>query len=147
MQVGTPEKPIQNKITITMYGNKDSPSLPHYGNKVIALREGILDIHGKPVSHTWSRVYQTANANTNQIILTDKVDWKIGDSIVIASTDYDHNQSEERQITAITNDGTRSTITLDQPLKFKHHAGIQTFEGKQFEMPAEVGLLSRTVVI
>ena len=73
LQIGTWEKPIQSKITVTLYGSKMSRFLPHYGNKVIALREGILDIHGTPVSHTWSRLDSTANVGTTQITLLDKV--------------------------------------------------------------------------
>jgi len=72
MQIGTEDKPIQSKITITIHGSRKDPSLPQYGNKVIALRDGILDIHGKPVSKTFSKLYHTVNSGQNQITLRYK---------------------------------------------------------------------------
>ena len=61
LQVGTRETPLTSKVVITLHGTKESKSLPHYGNKVIAVREGILDIHGTPVSHVYSRLDSTAD--------------------------------------------------------------------------------------
>ena len=46
MEIGTEEFPYTSKLTITMYGDEYTPALPIYGNKVIAVRNGILDMHG-----------------------------------------------------------------------------------------------------
>lgn len=46
MQVGTEKFPYTSKITITLYGNLYSPYIPIYGNKVIGVRHGVLDMHG-----------------------------------------------------------------------------------------------------
>lgn len=37
-----------------MYGVKASAEIPTYGNKVLAVREGTLDIHGIPRTKTWT---------------------------------------------------------------------------------------------
>ena len=39
-----------------MHGEKYSPELPIYGNKVIAVRNGVLDMHGIPRSPTWTEL-------------------------------------------------------------------------------------------
>jgi len=44
--IGTYDTPITNKIEIVLHGNKEDKQLPMYGNKVIAMNKGILDIHG-----------------------------------------------------------------------------------------------------
>ena len=77
------------------------------------------------------------------------LDWKVGEEIVIASTDYSGRNAEQRTIKSITNTSTNPVITFDEPLLFKHYAGIQYFGNnnpKDFiEMRAEVGLLTRNV--
>ena len=40
MEVGTEDFPYTSKLVITMHGDKYSPYLPIYGNKVIGVRFG-----------------------------------------------------------------------------------------------------------
>jgi hypothetical protein len=61
MEVGTEEFPYTSKITITMHGALEDPYLPIYGNKVIAVREGTLDMHGVK-KKTWSVLEKTVEA-------------------------------------------------------------------------------------
>ena len=75
MEVGTEEFPYTSKLTITMYGNKQSPEIPIYGNKCIAVREGTLDFHGAPRTPTWTELATTANAGATTITLNTAVDW------------------------------------------------------------------------
>ena len=56
MEVGTEQFPYTSKMIITMHGEKYSPELPIYGNKVIAVRNGVLDMHGIPRSPTWTEL-------------------------------------------------------------------------------------------
>ena len=46
MEVGTAEHVYSSKITITMHGTVADPYIPIYGNKVIGVRNGVLDMHG-----------------------------------------------------------------------------------------------------
>ncbi len=131
-----------------MHSNKESPEIPIYGNKVIGVRNGILDMHGVPRNPTWTELDTTVLPGQDTISLIRAVDWQVGESIVIAPTDYESTHSEERTITAIdrTNPN-KPVITLDSPLMFKHYSGKQTFGTTDFiEMRAEVGLLTRNVV-
>jgi hypothetical protein len=54
MEVGTEANPYTSKLTITMHGDVSSPALPTYGNKVIAVRKGILSMVGKERKVVWT---------------------------------------------------------------------------------------------
>jgi hypothetical protein len=69
MEVGTEEFPYTSKLTITMHGTVYDPYLPIYGNKVIAVRYGTLDLHGAPRLKTWTLMETTALPGANQITL------------------------------------------------------------------------------
>lgn len=71
------------------------------------------------------------------------LDWKVGEKIVIASTDFDGDHAEERTITGVSNNGL--TLELDSKLEYKHYAGEPTYGEESISMRAEVGLLSRNI--
>jgi hypothetical protein len=130
-----------------MFGTLRSIELPIFGAKVIALRNGTLDLHGTPVGVTWTYLSATANANSNQIQLKDPVGWQIGDQIVIATTGdkSSQGQTETNFITSISAD--KKTLTLQTPLKFQHLSISRTVGGVTVQIRAEVGLLSRNIVL
>lgn len=102
MEVGTEEFPYTSKITITMHGAIDDPYLPIYGNKVIGVRHGTLDMHG-PKRVSWTVLENTTEIGATQLTLREKVDWKVGEEIAIAATGYDGREGESRTIEAIDN--------------------------------------------
>lgn len=65
MEVGTEEFPYTSRLTITMHGTVYDPYLPIYGNKVIAVRFGTLDLHGVERTPTWTLMETTAEAGSN----------------------------------------------------------------------------------
>ena len=65
MEVGTEEFPYTSKITITMHGDKLDPEIVDYGTKVIAVRNGILEMHGNPREVIWTSLASTALAGDN----------------------------------------------------------------------------------
>jgi len=153
MQVGTKEFPYTSKLTITMHGEEYDPYIPLYGNKVLAVRYGRLDMHGQERVRSWTDLKFTANAGEDFLILNDMngddLDWQVGEKIVIASTDYDGHNSELRTITAISSTSTNPVVTLDSALDFTHFAGVETVGSGAddfIEMRAEVGLISRNIV-
>jgi hypothetical protein len=79
MEVGTPKFPYTSKITMTMHGTADDPYIPIYGNKVIALREGILEMHGTPKTPTWTVMDKTSEIGDTKITLHTEVNWVAGD--------------------------------------------------------------------
>ncbi|XP_067676837.1 fibrocystin-L-like isoform X2 [Haliotis asinina] len=147
LQVGTEDAPFQHKAIITLHGSLRAPELPIYGAKVLAVRNGTLDLHGKNVGVTWTRLASTAAAGATTITVEQPVHWLIGDSIAIATTGGRHSQKETevRTITAISSD--KMTLTLDTALKYSHLGVTLTFNGESVETRAEVGLLTHNVVV
>ncbi|XP_068189914.1 fibrocystin-L-like [Antennarius striatus] len=148
LQIGTEEEPFQHKAIITLHGHVRSAELPIYGAKTLAVREGVLDLHGIPVPVTWTYLAQTAPQGSTTITLMKEVTWKAGDEIVIASTGSRHSQKENEKMTiaAVSPDG--KTVTLTEPLKYIHLGVTITLpDGTQFEGRAEVGLLTRNIVV
>ncbi|XP_075128051.1 fibrocystin-L-like [Leptodactylus fuscus] len=148
LQIGTEQAPFQHKAIITLHGHLRSPELPLYGAKTLAVRQGTLDLHGIPVPVTWTRLAQTAQSGSSTLILQKSVTWKPRDEIVIASTGGRHSQSqnEKRTIQSVSADGTK--VTLTEPLLYKHLGISVTLpDGTVFEARAEVGLLTRNIVV
>lgn len=79
-----------------MHGDKFSPYLPTYGNKVIGVRFGILEMHGVARTITWTKMKATVAKGATSIELTEVTDWKVGERIVIATTSYSNEESETR---------------------------------------------------
>ena len=67
MEVGTEEFPYTSKITITMHSQLSDPYLPIYGNKVIGVRYGTLDMHGIVRNKTWTLLETTVEAGGSVI--------------------------------------------------------------------------------
>jgi len=159
LKVGTADDPFQNtKATITMHGHVKQLELPVYGTKVLAARNAEIDMHGRPVRRPWTRLASTASSGASSIVLSEQVlDWRVGDEIVIASTDFNPTHAEPRKITSIAGDW--KTIGLNESLSWTHIAEDRSYEPDggfsnsagareslhSFTMAAEVALLTRTV--
>ncbi len=50
-----------------MYGNVRSIKLPIFGSKVTAVRNGTIEMHGKNVGVTWTKLSVTANIGATSI--------------------------------------------------------------------------------
>lgn len=115
----------------------------------MGIRQGQLDIHGRPRRVTWTRLASTALANDTTLELQETVDWVPGDRIVIAPTSKDGNETEvsinimelgrsksieltlqENEVASVSPSG--RTVSLVQPLMFTHHGLTETFEDEQF---------------
>ncbi|KAA0710214.1 Fibrocystin-L Polycystic kidney and hepatic disease 1-like protein 1 [Triplophysa tibetana] len=148
LQIGTEQQPFQHKAIITLHGHLRSQELPVYGAKTLAVREGVLDLHGIPVPVTWTRLSQTAQSGSSTLTLMDAVTWKAGNEIVIASTGNRHSQRENelRRIASVSDDG--RTLNLTEPLTFTHLGlSVNLPDKTVFQARAEVGLLTRNIVI
>ena len=146
-QVGTEEEPFLSKTQIVLYGHLLSTEIPVYGAKTLALRRGILDIHGRPLNVTWTKLAMTAMAGSFMLHLQKYVDWDVGGSVVIASTSFSQRENEERIIQSISVGSEGSIITLTEPLDYEHISVKQTIAGRFIDTSGEVGYLTRNVVI
>jgi len=138
LQIGTEASPHTRKATITLTDKVPGEDINTMGDRGILLMRGTLSLHGDR-ENTWTKLSKTAQAGSTQIEVLNANQWRKGDEIVLASTDFDPRQAEKRTITAI--DG--NALTLDRPLEFMHFGEI-TFGVDQ---RGEVGLLTRNIKI
>ena len=143
--VGTEDAPFQAKTQIVLYGDVLSTKIPVYGAKTLALRQGSIDIHGKPLKITWTKLAETASASSTMLRLQDAVDWDIGGKIVIASTSFSQRENEELTIMDIQEGGT--VLIVDPPLEYDHISVKQVISGREIDTSAEVGYLTRNVIV
>jgi len=141
LEIGTEAKPHTRKATITLTDNVKGEDFGGLGggdrsDRGIMLMGGTLNMHGDR-KNTWTKLAQTAEAGANSIEVLNAAEWRVGDEIVLASTDFDPRQAERRTISAISG----NKITLDKKLDYMHFGKI-TFD---VDERGEVGLLSRNV--
>src|SRR6201985_813571 len=143
-EIGTEKVPHTRKATITFTDNVKGEDISGVGgtndkvDRGIMLMGGTLNLHGDR-QNTWTKLSKTAEAGSNSIEVLNAAGWRVGDMIVLASTDFDPHQAERRTIAAIHG----NTITLDKKLDSMHFGKI-TFD---VDERGEVGMLSRNIVI
>src|SRR6187399_1271279 len=143
LEIGSETSPHTRKATITLTDNvKDEDFGGMGGNdksdRGIMLMGGTLNLHGV-TKNTWTKLSATAAAGSTSIQVLNAAGWKVGDEIILASTDFNPRQAERRTISAING----NTITLDKKLDYMHFGKI-TFD---VDERGEVGLLTRNVKI
>jgi cell migration-inducing and hyaluronan-binding protein len=108
------------------------------GDRGIMLLGGTLNLHGDR-SNSWTKLARTAEEGSSSIQVLDAKGWRVGDRIVLTSTDFDPHQAERRIISGIKG----NTITLDGKLDYMHYGRI-TFG---VDERGEVGMLTRNILI
>ncbi|CAL8088348.1 unnamed protein product [Calicophoron daubneyi] len=148
LQIGSVKNPHPTKAVITLHGHSRDKELPLYGAKVLALRNGSIHLHGIPRPVCWTRLGQTAQPGQRTIVLTQPVDWKAGEQIVITSTGdkFSHEENELHTIESVRSDN--MTINLVDPIMYtKLSVTVNYTNGVSGFFAAEVGLLTRNIVI
>src|ERR1700733_9472887 len=144
LEIGTEARPHTRKATITLTDNVKDEDMSGIGgtndrsDRGIMMMGGTLNLHGNR-TNSWTKLSRTAEAASNSIEVLNAAGWRVGDVIVLASTDFDPHQAERRSIAAIRG----NTITLDKKLDYMHFGKI-TFD---VDERGEVGMLSRNIVI
>ena len=54
LEIGTENEPYTSQLVITMFGTLDYPTIATYGNAVLAVRDGVLEMHGENRYMYWS---------------------------------------------------------------------------------------------
>lgn len=70
-------------------------------------------MHGVQRTPVWTYLDSSASVGAMVITVAEVVDWQVGEMIAIAPTGYAAQEGEHRTISAISSDGSKSTITLD----------------------------------
>ena len=142
LEIGTEKAPHTRKATITFTDNIKDEDMSGIGgtndrsDRGIMLMGGTLNLHGNR-TNSWTKLSKTAEAGSNSIEVLNAAGWRVGDVIVLASTDFDPHQAERRTIAAIRG----NTITLDKKLDYMHFGKI-TFD---VDERGEVGMLTRNI--
>uniref|UniRef100_A0A5S6LCS8 Serine/arginine-rich-splicing factor 1 n=3 Tax=Xenopus tropicalis TaxID=8364 RepID=A0A5S6LCS8_XENTR len=122
LHVGTSREPFLGKAQISLYGSFLSPQLYPYGAKFLAVRNATLSIHGWVPRVASTHLAMEAMANDSTLIITDPVDWRIGDEAVLCGA----HLGEQRY----------SYNILEQPV-----------EGTMVYLRPIVALLSRNIIV
>jgi cell migration-inducing and hyaluronan-binding protein len=139
LAIGSEASPYTHKATITLTNTvKGEDVMAGMGDRGIMISGGTLNLHGDR-TNTWTKLASTAKAGSTSIEVLNAAQWRVGDEIVLASTDYDPRQAERRTIAAISG----NKITLDKKLEYMHFGKI-TYE---VDERGEVGLLTRNIKI
>src|SRR6185436_17136551 len=99
LEIGTEARPHTRKATITLTNNVKDEDIAGMGgandrvDRGILLMGGTLNLHGDR-KNTWTKLAQIAAAGSNSIQVLDASGWRVGDEIVLASTDFDPRQGE-----------------------------------------------------
>src|SRR5712671_2326239 len=142
LEIGTEKAPHTRKATITFTNNVKDEDISGVGgttdkvDRGIMLMGGTLNLHGNQ-TNTWTKLSNTAAAGATSIQVLNAAGWKVGDEIVLASTDFDPRQAERRTIASIRG----NTITLDKKLDYMHFGKI-TFD---VDERGEVAMLTRNI--
>ncbi len=138
LQIGSEGAPHTGHATITLTDNVPGENINGMGDRGILIVGGTLNLHGDR-ENAWTKLARTAEAGSTAIEVLDASEWRVGDQIVLASTDFNPRQAERRHIAEISG----NVITLDQPLEYMHFGAI-TFGVDQ---RGEVGLLTRNIKV
>lgn len=141
-RVGKETDPFQQRAVITLSGDDPSVDVMGMGTSVLGVMGGKLDMHGRDVV-SWTSLGATAQPGDSEIVLQESPSWKAGDRIVLASTDYWSSHDEERTVTWVSG----KTVELDRPLDYQHWGTVQSYGENSVDERAEVGLLTRNIVV
>jgi len=150
-EAGTEDHPHPAPFTLTLTGSDRTANVTgespfNSGTKfLMAMEGGTIEMHG--ASHTkrsFTLLDGSVAPGDNELLLAHTpTGWQPGDQICIAPSGFDPFEAELVTITAI--DGKR--VTFDPPLQYPHYGELQTFHGTVVDQRAEVGLLTRNLVI
>ena len=138
LHIGSENDPHTSNATITLTNNVPGENINGMGDRGILVALGTLSLFGDR-ENSWTKLSETAEAGDTRIEVLDASGWRVGDEIVLASTDFNPRQAERRHITRIR----RNRITLNEPLDYMHFGEI-TFG---VDERGEVGMLSRNIKI
>ena len=108
--------------TITLTNNVPDENINGMGDRGILIVGGTLNLHGDR-DNAWTKLSETAEAGSTRIEVLDASEWRVGDEIVLASTDYNPRQAERRHIARIRG----NVITLDEPLEYMHFGKVTSY--------------------
>lgn len=167
LEIGSPNQPFQHRATLTLTDTQTGHhAVPGMGTRGLFVSNGRLSLHGWRPQRVWTRINAHADAGATQLQLAKPVaDWRAGDEVVVAPTDYyGVAVTERRSLASVSAKGWKLRLTagLDAPrwgmLQYVDPASPQglslepstqapTSSPSVLDQRAEVGHLTRGIVI
>nr|XP_056712789.1 fibrocystin [Euleptes europaea] len=145
LRVGSSGDPFCGVAHIYLHGSSYTPLFSPYGAKFLAVRNGTLSIHGCAPGVAVTHLKSGARPNGTKLHLTEPVDWKPGDEVVVCGGGLEDAQKQDEVVTVKSVNGTDLYIT--PPLRYPHGVSEEQVLGEHLSLRAVVALLSRRVVI
>jgi cell surface hyaluronidase len=141
LTAGSADAPHRGRFVITLLERENDPD-PELGKGIIVFPGATLDLFGERRT-PWLQLGATVQPGATSLTMERAVDWRAGDMIVIASSSLVQEDAELRRVVRV--EGTR--VVLDRALQKMHFGELQTIAGRTLDERAEVGLLTRNIVI
>ena len=170
--IGTESQPFTNLAVINLTSSQTDENIMGMGTRGIMVMGGKLELFGNPPTVPWTKLNDNSAAGSTQLTLMNSVDWKPGDELVVAPTDYylagnGISFSQTTEIQSISG----NIITIQNPLnayrwgklQYLTETGISLSPGNLPVLPlpdsetehtpvilderAEVGNLTRNIII
>ncbi len=138
LEAGTEAQPHTHKATITLTDDVHNEEMAGMGDRGIMILGGTLNLHGDR-TNSWTKLAKTAEKGSTSIQVLDAKGWRVGDQIVLASTDFDAHQAERRTLSGING----NTLSFDTKLEYMHFGRITYGVDER----GEVGMLTRNILI
>ncbi len=138
LEIGTEARPFRHNATITLTDAVPGEDINTMGDRGVMLLRGTLNMHGTS-RNTWTKLAKTAERGATSISVLDASEWRAGEEIVLASTDFDPRQAERRTITRVSG----NTISFAEPLQYMHYGEV-TFG---VDERGEVAMLTRNIKV
>jgi cell surface hyaluronidase len=155
LYVGSAAEPFTHEAIITLEGAPGSDDVHGMGTSVLGVMDGVLALHGAAIGPSWTRLTSHARAGDTIVSVEDATGWAVGDTVVVASTDFEgwegppgSLEARDRYVEArvlVAVEGTR--LTLDRPLDVGRVGEAEVVSGVRVDARAEVVRLTRRVVI
>lgn len=150
LKAGEANAPFTQKITIEIHGERTNPTVlvdDHVdgGNKNLIVT-GTMSLYGATPAVTMTRLADYADKGASSLTVTDNVDWKVGDTIVVTATGSSYFEDEYRNISAVSG----NTLSLTEALAFDHYGAAQRLNSSvngEIDMRGSVGLMTRNIEI
>lgn len=151
-EIGTEAVAWPHHAVITLTGRLDEDVMGMGARFIGAMDGGQIEIHGaRRTSVDWTVLEADAHPGDTAITVTNiehakqgsPLDWRPGDLLAIAASGRDPLQAEAVTVTVVED----NRVSFTPGLQFHHLGGLRTIEGREVDMRAEVGLLTRNIVI
>ncbi len=139
LEVGRTDKPFTKRATITLTGTDTGENVMGMGTKLLGAMGGSIELVGEANRTPWTKLSATVAKGAKSITVADAKGWRVGDRIVLASTDYEPTQAEDVTVTAVSG----NTVSFDKALAYSHFGEVTNGVDER----GEVGLLTRNVVV